>query len=215
MIDITQPLGRRTATWPGDTPVQIDWTLDMSKGDNVSVSRITLSPHVGTHADAPAHFEPEGPSTGTFELAAFLGPVRVTDARWAKSVSLGLLESQDALRVQRLLVRCLPQARPEEFVSDFPPLETEAADALVQAGLRLYGTDAASVDPVQSAAMAAHRVLGAAAIPILENLDLSRAEPGEYDLVALPLKLVEAEATPVRAVLLPAGTLKLGAAGPQ
>ncbi len=100
-------------------------------------------------------------------------------------------------------------------MSDFPPLEPEAADVLAQAGLKLYGTDAASVDPVQSAAMAAHRVLGAAGIPILENLDLSRAEAGEYDLVALPLKLVEAEATPVRAVLLPAGTLRLGAAGPE
>ncbi|UCC73571.1 MAG: cyclase family protein [Gemmatimonadota bacterium] len=210
MIDITQPLGRSTAVWPGDAAFEIDWTLHLGRGDNVSLSRITFSPHVGTHADAPAHYEVDGPLTGGLELAAFLGPVQVIDARWAESVSIDLLEAQGALGARRLLTRSLPQSRHDEFASDFPPLAPEAADTLVRGGLRLYGTDAPSVDPVQSAAMSAHRVLGAAGVPILENLDLSRAEPGEYDLVALPLKLVEAEATPVRAVLLPLGTLKLG-----
>ena len=104
----------------------------------------------------------------------------------------------------------IPELRPEKFVSDFAPLNTDAADALARAGLRLYGTDAPSIDPVKSATMGAHRVLGAAGIPIIENLDLSRAEPGDYDLVALPLMMVEAEAAPVRAVLLPAGSLRTG-----
>ncbi|MGD2217920.1 MAG: hypothetical protein PVJ64_14275, partial [Gemmatimonadales bacterium] len=123
-----------------------------------------------------------------------------------------LLQSLEALEAPRLLVRAVPDLRPEKFASDFPPLAPGAADALARSGLRLYGTDAPSVDPVQSAAMSAHRVLGAAGIPIIENLDLSAAEPGEYDLIALPLRMVEAEAAPVRAVLLPAGSLRLGAA---
>ena len=211
MIDITQPLGSKTAAWPGDTPFELDWTLHAGRGDNVTLSRVTFSPHVGTHADAPAHYEVHGHLTGAFELGAFLGPVRVIDARWAKSVDLGLLESAEALGVRRLLVRSLPDLRPERFASDFPPLAPDAAGALVRSGLRLYGTDAPSIDPVQSTAMRAHRVLGAAGIPIIENLDLSRAEPGDYDLLALPLRMVEAEAAPVRAVLLPAGSLSLGA----
>jgi arylformamidase len=211
MIDITQPLGSQTAAWPGDSPFEIDWTLHTSRGDNVTLSRVTFSPHVGTHADAPAHYEVDGPLTGGFELGAFLGPVRVIDARFAKSVDLSLLESLEALGAPRLLVRSLPELRPERFASDFPPLAPDAADALVRGGLRLYGTDAPSVDPVQSAAMSAHRVLGGAGIPIIENLDLSLAEPGDYDLVALPLRIIEAEAAPVRAVLFPAGSLRLGA----
>ncbi len=178
----------------------------------MTLSRVSFSPHVGTHADAPAHYDVDGPLTGAFEISAFLGPVRVIDARWAKSVDLGLLESLEAIGVTRLLVRSIPELRPERFASDFPPLAPDAADALVGSGLRLYGTDAPSVDPVQSAAMSAHRVLGAAGVPIIENLDLSLAEPGEYDLVALPLRIAEAEAAPVRAVLLPAGSLKLDAA---
>lgn len=211
MIDITQPLGSRTAAWPGDTPFEIDWTLHTSRGDNVTLSRVTFSPHIGTHADAPAHFDVDGPLTGAFELGAFLGPVRVVDARWAKSVDLSLLESAEALGAPRLLVRAVPELRPEEFASEFAALSPDTADALVRSGLRLYGTDAPSIDPVQSASMSAHRVFGAAGIPIIENLDLSHAEPGDYDLVALPLRIVEAEAAPVRAVLLPAGSLRLGA----
>jgi arylformamidase len=210
MIDITQPLGSRSAAWPGDTPFEIDWTLHTGRGDNVTVSRVTFSPHTGTHADAPAHFDMDGPLTGAFELDAFLGPVRVVDARWAKSVDISLLESAEAVGAPRLLVRAIPELRPEEFASEFAPLSPDAADALARSGLRLYGTDAPSIDPVQSASMSAHRVLGTAGIPIIENLDLSRAEPGDYDLVALPLRMVEAEAAPVRAVLLPSGSLRLG-----
>lgn len=209
MIDITQALSSQTAAWPGDASFELDWTLHAARGDNVTLSRVSFSPHVGTHADAPAHYDADGSLTGAFELGAFLGPARVIDARGASSVDLNLLESLGALGAARLLVRSLPELQPERFSSDFPPLAPEAADALVRSGLRLYGTDAPSVDPVQSAAMSAHRVLGAAGVPILENLDLTLAEPGDYDLVALPLKMVEAEAAPVRAVLFPAGSLRL------
>ncbi len=189
--------------------MQLDWTLQLAAGDNVSLSRISLSPHVGTHADAPAHYDVEGASTGAFNLASFLGPARVIDARGHAAVTIELLEALGALGAARLLVCSLGSVRPEEFVSDFPPLAPDAAEALVAEGLVLYGTDAPSIDPVDSGAMAAHRVLGDAAIPILENLDLSAAQPGDYDLLALPVKLTEAEAAPVRAVLLPPGTLVL------
>ncbi len=210
MIDITRPLSVETAPWPGDDPLQIDWTLKIARGDNVSLSRLTFSPHVGTHADAPSHYEPPGTSTGSFDLAAFIGPVRVIDLRGCESVSVERLKERDAIGARRLLVRLLGELRPQEFVSDFAPLEMGAADALVHAGLMLYGTDAPSIDPVTSSAMSAHRVLGAGGVPILENLDLTHAEPGEYDLVALPVKLIDAEAAPVRAVLLPPGSVAAG-----
>lgn len=207
MIDITRPLDTSTAAWPGDTGLGIDWTLRMSRGDNVNLSCVTLSPHVGTHADAALHYEPDGSPTGEFDLDAFIGRVRVVDARGQDAVTTELLGEGDAIGAPRLLVRSLDVVRPEEFVSAFPPLAADAAQMLVSAGLKLYGTDAPSVDPVDSAAMSAHRALGSAAIPILENLDLSQAEPGDYDLLALPMKLIATEATPVRAVLLPAGAL--------
>jgi arylformamidase len=209
MIDITRPLAAETATWPGDARFELEWARQLSEGDNVSVSRIKLSPHVGTHADAPAHYEIGGATAGEFDLSSFLGRARVIDLRGRKLVTAELLAESGALGCERVLVRSLDEVRPEEFVSDYAPLTPEGAEALVASGLLLYGTDSPSVDPIVSAAMGAHRVLGAAGVPILENLDLSHAEAGDYDLVALPLRLAEAEAAPVRALLLPAGTLRL------
>jgi len=207
MIDITRPLGSRTAVWPGDTPFSLDWTMHVWRGDSVSVSRILMSPHVGTHADAPAHYRSGGAPTGSFDLTAFVGRVRVIDARGSSLIDLAVFEDGGALGSSRVLVRTLEVVQAEEFVHDFPALAVEAAEALVGNGLRLYGTDAPSVDPVDSSRMNAHRALGAAGVPILENLDLTQVAPGDYDLIALPLKLEAAEAAPVRAVLLPPGSV--------
>ncbi|NIR42772.1 MAG: hypothetical protein GWN99_02760 [Gemmatimonadetes bacterium] len=207
MIDISRPLTTTTAAWPGDAAFRLDWSSRLDRGDSVSVSHLDFSPHVGTHADAPAHYDPDGAAASSFELANFIGPARVVDAIGREAVSVELLEAAGAVGAARVLVRCLDEVRPDEFVSDFPPLESEAAEALVSGGLLLYGTDAPSVDPVDSAAMSAHRVLGLAGCPILENLDLSAVEAAPYDLLALPIRLVEAEAAPVRAVLLPPGSL--------
>jgi arylformamidase len=207
MIDITRSLGAHTAEWPGDTPFSLDWTQHLWRGDNVSVSRIVLSPHIGTHADAPAHVQSGGATSGEFDLAAFIGPVLVIDARGSDLVSTEVMKDRGAIGRTRVLVRSLEVVRSEEFCEDFPPLAAEAAEALVNAGLVLYGTDAPSVDPMDSASMDAHRALGAGGVPILENLDLTRAESGDYDLLALPMKLEGAEASPVRAILLPSGAL--------
>lgn len=207
MIDITRPLGAHTAEWPGDTPFSIDWTSHVWRGDNVSVSRILMSPHIGTHADAPAHYKSGGAMTGDFDLTDFVGRVRVVDARGSESVDRAILERSGAVGCRRVLIRVLDVVQTEKFVGEFAALAVEAAEALVDSGLRLYGTDAPSIDPVDSSRMSAHKVLGAAGVPILENLDLTKVEPGDYDLIALPLKLEAAEAAPVRAVLLPPGTL--------
>lgn len=207
MIDITRRLATSTAAWPGDTGLRIDWSLHLSRGGNVSVPCLTFSPHVGTHADAPAHYRAGGSDDDALELERFLGPVRIVDVTGASRVTSDLLEARDAIGRPRLFVRSLPEVRAEDFVSEFPPLDPEAARRLVDAGLLLFGTDAPSVDPVESAEISAHRALGAAGVPILENLDLSAANPGDYDLVALPIRLVGVEAAPVRAILLPAGSL--------
>jgi len=151
----------------------------------------------------------DGHAMHGFALSAFVGPVRVINAVGCDSVTAQVLEEHRALDSPRVLVRTLAEVIPEKFVSDYPPLAPGGAEALVSAGVRLYGTDAPSIDPMDSASMTAHRILGAAGLPILENLDLTDAPPGDYDLVALPMRLVEAEAAPVRAVLFPAGSLAL------
>lgn len=202
IFDISRPLSRRTAAWPGDTPYSLDWTMEIARGASVNVSRWTLSPHVGTHVDAPLHYRENDATPADLPLDLFVGPALVVDARGADRLDEATLARLAAAPVERLLVRTQEHADPEVFVERFPPLTEDGARWLVGRGLRLFGTDAPSVDPVDSKTLTAHKVLGAAGAAILENLDLAEAPPGVYRLIALPLRVTEADASPVRAILM-------------
>lgn len=200
--DISRPLSRRTAAWPGDTPYALEWTMQIARGASVNVSRWTLSPHVGTHVDAPLHYRENGAAPADFALDLFVGPALVVDARGAERLDEKTLARLAATHVERLLVRTQERVDPERFLERFPPLTEDGARLLVGGGLRLFGTDAPSVDPVDSKTLAAHKILGTAGVAILENLDLAEVPPGVYRLLALPLRVTEADASPVRAILM-------------
>lgn len=202
VYDISRPLSSGTATWPGDTPYSIDWPMRIAHGASVNVSRWTLSPHVGTHADAPRHYREGGASPADLPLDLFVGPALVVDARGVDRLDEETLARLVPERVERLLVRTQERVDPSVFVERFPPLTEGGAQWLAKRGLRLFGTDAPSVDPVDSKTLAAHEALGAAGVAILENLDLAEVPPGVYRLVALPLRVTEADASPVRAILM-------------
>lgn len=140
-------------------------------------------------------------------MEIFLGPAWVVDARGAERLDAGTLAALvegGAPRLERLLVRTQERVDSEAFVERFPPLGEDGARWLVERGLRLFGTDAPSVDPVDSKTLPAHRLLGAAGAAILENLELAHVPPGLYRLIALPLRVPEADASPVRAILMEA-----------
>lgn len=206
VIDLSQPLGRRTAVWPGDRPFELDWTLRRARGDSVDVAAISLSVHTGTHVDGPAHTGP-GPGVGALALDAFVGPAVVVDARpfvagSPPAVSAAALEGLDAGATPRVLLRTRDEIDPARFPDRVAALSPALARRLVEAGFVLVGTDAPSIDPVDSTALEAHRILAEAGIPNVENLALSGVEPGRYTFVGLPLRLEEADSSPVRAVLL-------------
>ncbi|MGH7545436.1 MAG: arylformamidase [Gemmatimonadota bacterium] len=200
--DISRPLERRTTAWPGDTPYSLDWTMRIAHGASVNVSRWTLSPHVGTHVDAPLHYREGGATPADLPLDLFVGEALVVDARDEDRLDEETLARLVPARVERLLVRTQERVDPALFVERFPPLTEHGARRLVADGLRLFGTDAPSVDPVDSKTLAAHKILGTAGVAILENLDLAHVPPGVYRLLALPLRVTEAEASPVRAILM-------------
>lgn len=150
-----------------------------------------MSAHLGTHVDAPSHVIPGGAAAGSLPLDAFVGPARVVDLPGRGEIGLDGLPRR-ALGAARILFR----TRGEAFLS---PL---AAVRLAERGARLVGTDAGSVDPEDAEDLPVHRALLGRGIFILENLDLSGVKPGDYRLIALPLKLTELDASPVRAVLI-------------
>lgn len=200
--DISQPVGPGTAVWPGDEPVRVAWTMRRDRGDAVNVAAVTLSVHAGTHADGPMHVLDDGAPAGSLPLEPFVGEAVLVDATGAEVVDERVLAGVDLQGIERVLFRTRAFVDPREFPERVAAIAPALARRLASAGVRLVGTDAPSVDPVDSKDMETHRVLAGAGVVHLENLVLSGLAPGRYTLVALPLRLEEADSAPVRAVLL-------------
>ena len=205
LIDISQPLGPATAVWPGDRPFELEWTLRRDRGDTVDVAAVSLSVHTGTHVDGPRHTG-HGPGAGVLPLQPFYGPAVVVDGRPhverdPPAVGASVLDGVDAGQTPRVLIRTRDAADPTTFPAPFAALSPGLATALVERGFVLVGTDAPSVDPVDSKELESHRILAEAGIPNVENLALSGVEPGRYTFIGLPLRLEGADSAPVRAVL--------------
>lgn len=201
IYDISQPLGVRTAVWPGDQTVELGWTLERRQGDSVNVAALRLSVHTGTHADGPLHFRDAGSVIGSVGLEPYLGPACVIDARGAGTLGPELVDEVDLAATPRVLFRTRETVDPHTFPDTVVPVSVALAERLGEAGVLLLGTDAPSVDPIDSKELEAHRALARAGIAILENLVLTVVPPGTYHLAALPLRLIEADSSPVRAVL--------------
>jgi arylformamidase len=183
----------------------VDWTLRRDRGDSVDVAAVGLSVHTGTHVDGPRHTG-DGPAVGALPLGPFVGPAVVVDARSAiygdpPLVDRDVLEGVDLRATPRVLLRTRDAVDPGRFPERFAALSPAFARALVDRGGVLVGTDAPSVDPVDSTELEAHRILVEGGVPNLENLVLTDVAPGRYTLVALPLRLEEADSSPVRAIL--------------
>ena len=191
-----------TPEWPGDTPYSCGWTWDMAQGASVQVSSITLSPHVGTHADAPLHVRRGAAGSDHLPLDAFAGPaVVLTLGGSPRDVVLDELRAHLGETPARLLLRTGHSIAAGTFPHDWPALAAEAAAALAADGLRLLGVDAPSVDRRESKTLATHHALFDGGAQVLENLDLRDVPDGRYELTAYPLRLDGLDAAPVRAVL--------------
>ena len=179
----------------------------MTDGSPVEVHRFATTPHVGAHADAPAHFRPGGATIDAVSLEPYIGPCQVVHCQSGPPRPVvTLAEIRAALArtpgpvAPRLLIRTY-RVFPATWVDDFPGLDPEVPAWLSDEGGVLVGVDTASLDPRTSTAMAAHRAAADHGIAILENLCLDIVPEGRYELVALPLRLVGLDASPVRAVL--------------
>jgi arylformamidase len=199
--DISPVISPDTPIFPGDTPYSQQWVSRIGPGCPVNVSAITMSPHVGAHADAPLHYGDGAAAVGSLDLDPFLGRCRVIHA-----IGRGPLITEDHLShaiddlPPRVLVRtCLETSI--RWSSAFSAFAPETISWLAGLGVRLIGLDTPSVDPAESKTLDSHRQLLAHDIRVLENLVLDGIEAGDYELIALPLKLAHADASPVRAVL--------------
>ncbi|CAN5126572.1 arylformamidase [soil metagenome] len=200
ILDISQPLKNGVPVWPGDTEFTFDLTLTLAESGSVNVGRLTMSTHTGTHADAPFHFRDDGTRVGMLDPEAFIGPARVIEAR-EESIGAEELGWHDLDGIERLLVKTGSWLDRTVFPGRISYFRPDAGQFLAEKGIRLVGVDTPSVDPLDSKDLPAHEALRSGGIHILEGLVLDKVEPGDYELIALPLALEEADASPVRAVL--------------
>jgi len=205
IIDIALPVREGMVVWPGDALFSRNPIFAIARGDAYNLSRVEMGLHAGTHVDAPRHFIEGAPGIDQLDPAAFVGPCRVVaiENRWA--IERADLERLDLTGVERLLFKTANSAlynRPK-FVESFVALTPDAARHLAALeALRLVGLDYYSIgpfDPTQSAAV--HRAILGRSIVALEAIDLRDVEPGDYELIALPLRIEGGDGSPVRAVL--------------
>jgi arylformamidase len=200
--DISPPVHAGAPVFPGDTAFQQAWTMTLSRDCPVNVSAITLSPHIGAHADAPLHYDNEGAPIGTLDLEPYLGRCRVVHALGVRPlVEWRHLEHALDDLPPRVLVRTYEHAPVDRFDPALAAYAPDTIERLAELGVRLVGIDTASIDPADSKALASHQVVRRRGLRVLENLVLDDVAEGDYELIALPLKLVTADASPVRAVL--------------
>jgi arylformamidase len=200
--DISPPVHAGSPVFPGDTPYQQRWAATLGPGCPVNVSEITLSPHVGAHADAPLHYDAEGAPSGELSLLPYLGECRVIHA-----IGCGPLVRWEHLAhavndlPPRVLVRTYERMPADRWDPALPAFAPDTLERLAELGVRLVGIDTASIDPADSKSLDSHQVIRRRDMRVLENLVLDEVPEGDYELIALPLKLVQADASPVRAVL--------------
>ena len=198
LLDISRPLSRATAQWPGDTPTSLKPKLAMGKGANINLSTLTASVHNATHADAPRHFNDAAPAIEQLELEPYLGRCIVIDARGYDVIPAGIFPKTLPPRV---LLRTDAWRDGSSFPANIPVLSTDAPAVLGERSVRLVGVDVPSVDKADSKDLPVHHALAAAGIVILESLDLGQVAPGEYELFALPILIPGSDGAFVRAVL--------------
>jgi arylformamidase len=195
-------LNSDVAEWPGDTPFQfqLNWTKQQS--GSVNVGQITTSTHIGTHIDAPFHFDEKGEKVHELPLENYIVEAIVIDVSGQDVISRASLQGVDATTAKAVLFRTSAWHNRTVFPEEIPAFEVAVVEWMVENGIVLFGVDLPSVDAITSKNLPMHHALGTSGRYILEGLVLDEIAEGTYKLIALPLKIEGADGSPVRAVLL-------------
>lgn len=207
-FDISPLISSRTAVFPGDVPYRRDISMDFNSGNHLLLSSIQSTLHIGAHADAPNHYDPTGEGIGSRDLKYYFGPAQVIQVETKPGGRILVSDlAEKEIMAPRILFYTGSFRDPESWRQDFVSLSPDLVDYLADNGVVLVGIDTPSVDPAEDKILLSHSRIAHHKMAILEGIVLSDVPEGLYDLVALPLKLENADASPVRAILLKQGTL--------
>ena len=203
-IDISVPLYSGMVHWPGDPEIKIKRVIDMNNGAHCNVSHMDMGSHTGTHMDAPLHFIKKGKGLDKMPLSAAIGIVRVIEIKDKESIKPEELKKYNIQKDERILFKTRNSSRcwkTNKFVKDFVYISKEAAEYLAKKRVQLVGIDYLSVGGFKKDGTETHLALLKAGIWAIEGLNLSKIKPGKYELICLPLKVLNSDGAPARAIL--------------
>jgi len=202
IFDITPMISEQLAVWPGDQPFQRTENLSFKNEDNLVLSSINTTVHLGAHTDAPNHYHPEGKGIESRPLNFYLGECQVVEVNTIKGKRIKPADMQQEISSHRILLKTKSFPRPDRWNPNFCALSTELVDFLHEKGVRLIGIDTPSVDLQEDKELECHNRIYNYDMAILEGIVLDQVAPGKYQLIALPLPIKNGDASPVRAILL-------------
>jgi arylformamidase len=203
-VDVSIPLRDGMVHWPGDTPFSRLQTLHIANGYACNLSQISTSAHIGTHMDAPRHFLADGKGMETMPIAATVGPARVIGIQDPNLIQVQELEPHQLKEGERVLFKTRNSAnhwKTDNFQEKYVFIPEDTAHYLAKCAVQTVGVDYLSVGGYETGSAETHRALLRAGIWIIEGLNLEHVEPGNYELICLPLKIVGSDGAPARAVL--------------
>lgn len=204
-IDISLPIQENLPIWPGDPSVKLVWTSRIEMGGHANITSLTMSAHAGTHVDAPFHFINNGKTVDRLLLSTLIGKVKVVQIpENIDVITKTCLETVELGNNTRVLFKTRNSSlwidQKGKFNKDYVAVDASAASWLVERGVELIGIDYLSIAPFEET-FDTHQILLSAGMIIIEGLDLSKVEPGDYRLICLPLKLIDRDGAPARAIL--------------
>ncbi len=203
IYDISPSINKNTAVWPGDVSYENTIDVDMKTGAHLTVSHIRTTLHIGAHADAPSHYSYFGKNIDEVELEYYLGPCQVIQIEALhEPFTISIKDIKDKkIKAPRVLFKTGTFTNFCQWNNDFAHLCPELISELYKYDVKLIGIDTPSVDAFHSKTLETHKKISEYGMAILEGLDLRNVSEKIYELIALPLKLVGADASPVRAIL--------------
>lgn len=203
IIDISPVISSKTAVFPGDTPFEQNFLLKIDSGHNIDLSTIKTTVHIGAHTDAPRHYHADGVSMAEQKLNYYIGSAQVIEVFVGKGQRITLKDLTHVdIKATRVLFKTSSFPNPNTWNDDFVSLSAELVNYLATKKVILVGIDTPSIDLANDQILESHTAVYKNNMAILEGIVLSEVSVGLYDLVCLPLKIADADASPVRAVLI-------------
>jgi arylformamidase len=201
VIDISPEIREDIAVFPGDTPFQRDEILSFEKSNNLVLSSIKTTVHLGAHTDAPSHYHKDGVTMEKVDLSNYLGECQIIEIS-EKVERIKPEHFEDEIKSPRILFKTTSFPYPYQWNDDFTALSPELIQELKKKNVLLVGIDTPSVDPASDKELKTHNAVYQAQMSILEGVVLKDVVPGIYQLLALPLPIKNGDASPVRAILI-------------